>query len=209
MSVMELRRRLLEQLQHFDSPQVRHRWLSSQGRSWTADPALVLSLIAAGRALPAGAFTIAVAPDTEDDASDVWEVLSPSLLVSYRVRVVPAAPAAARGWEEILPALQAVGRELALPPVHALTRRAGEGDAWSRVKTLAAAIAEDPTAAAYGAAIVWQALTGDIPGTPAVSDLPAHAVYERFDVLAAAQFTASTILAGIDTPVPAPIERSA
>jgi len=202
---MELRRRLLAQLQHFDDVRVRDRWLTAQGRLWTADPATVLSLIAADRELPARPFAIAVAPV---GTADAWEVLDASLLVSYPVRVAPAAAPPSRGWDEVLRGLQAVSRELGQRPAASLTRRVREAGAWEQVTTLSSAIAPDPAAGAYAAAIVWTALTGSAPETPATLSLPAHAVYERFDVLTAAQFAAETILAGIDTPVPAPVERS-
>lgn len=210
MSVMELRRRLLEQLQHFDDERVRDRWITTQGRLWTAHPATVLSLIAADKELPAGPFSITVAPvSTADGADDAWEVLDASLLVSYPVRVAPATEPGTRGWDEILRALQAVGRELGQRPAASLTRRVRAADAWEQVTTVSSAIAPDPIAGAYAAAIVWTALAGSAPETPAALGLPAHAVYERFDVLTAAQFAAETILAGIDTPAPAPVERIA
>lgn len=209
MSVMRLRRRVLEQLQHFDDLRVRDRWLSVQGCLWTAHPATVLSLIAADKELPAEPVTITrvhLAPGENDH--DIQEVLDASLLVSYPVRFTPAATAAPRGWDEVLPALQAVSRELGQPPAPPVTRRIREGDARERIRTLTSAIAPNPIAGAYAAAIVWAVLTGHAE-TPAAPGLPRHAVYERLDILAAAQFTAATILAGIDTPPPAPIERSA
>lgn len=205
MRVPELRGRVVESLQQFHDRAVREKWLTHQALLWDCDPSWVLSLLAAGRALPRDPFAIVPVLPAGQRQEDSWEVLDSTLLTAEAVYLLESGqgPAGHRSWVQTVEALCGLLDELQIP-IPALPNGSDDPEEWAQRSTativleIAGRITKDRTGTAIACALVWKVLgnavdASHLPVLRVVHD-PIDGWHRMLDILIAAQSAAATIL---------------